>query len=284
MKLIANGPGIGDSVFLTSVAHWYHLEHPNEPIDIVAKHKALFRDNPDIRSVDENWTTAGFPELHNQASIKEHNIQFMLKKLGVKNIPKWEEIRQYLYVEDLPFIVNNGDPYITFQVKAGDWTKNKNWSIHNWFDLIARIYWDLGIATYQVGDIKEKRVNEIYNDDYGQWMGRPLSEVASFIQGSELHICPVSGTMHIASGVGTKSVVIYGGREDPKITGYSNNINMQVDTYRLSKFTREVNCSPCWKIEDCPFGWNVLEEFYKPCTQLISVDQVFEEVKNAINS
>ena len=50
----------------------------------------------------------------------------------------------------------------------------------------------------------------------------------------------VSFLMHAAASVDVKSVIIYGGRETPKNSGYDNNINLY----------QKIDCSPCWIHEE----------------------------------
>jgi ADP-heptose:LPS heptosyltransferase len=258
ITLSANGPGIGDAIFLTAVAREIKKQKPMEEVITISRYPEVFIDNPDIYAAGANWTTAGFPELHNQKEIKEHNVAFMCRKLGLIP-PKWENIRQYLYV---PHFIESRD-YITLHARAGEWTRNKNWYDANWMLLITRIKEELNTDVVLLGS----GIDRCFPQVSSSLMGENLRFVASAIQGARLHVGLVSGLMHMASGVGTKSVIIYGGREDPKITGYANNINIV-----------NSNCSlyPCWLIEDSPFN--------RRCMQEITVDQVFQEVKNALQT
>ena len=97
----------------------------------------------------------------------------------------------------------------------------------------------------------------------------PLREVAAYIKGAQRHICGVTGLMHVASGVGTKSIVIYGGRELPNMTGYSNNINIQSNP----------PCAPCWIVPNCPYGFSKNGRFHKPCLEMITPEMVWEQLK-----
>ena len=276
MILNANGPGIGDAIILSAVAYHYHKTYPNEPITIVSNYPELFKNNPDISKAVGNWNHPEFIQLHSPWNLKRHVVQFILQQYNIIP-PKWEDIRQYIYIEPIVLLTT---PYITFQVKASNWTKNKDWSTNFWEELVLKVRDKLNIEMVQVGGLQDPIIKYGRND----WLKlNSLSITTSLIKGANLHICIDSGTMHIASGTGTKSIVIWGGRGDPFVIGYANNINIQVDPHRLINHTRQKNCSPCWKIEDCPYGWYSNDEFYKPCMQLISVDRVFEEVKKCLS-
>ena len=122
--LKVNGPGIGDAVFLTAVAH--ELKKTGMRVGCVSHHNELYHNNPDI----DNYATdcpesIDFPELHQQHLIQEHNVQFMCRKLGLVP-PRWEEIRQYIYLKAEEQI-NYSSPYITIHAGTGNWTPNKQW-------------------------------------------------------------------------------------------------------------------------------------------------------------
>jgi ADP-heptose:LPS heptosyltransferase len=70
-----------------------------------------------------------------------------------------------------------------------------------------------------------------------------IREAAAVLAGSRLFIGMVGFLMHLARAVGTRSVIVYGGREHPSQSGYRVNTNL---------FT-ELPCSPCWYWNRCPY-------------------------------
>lgn len=70
-----------------------------------------------------------------------------------------------------------------------------------------------------------------------------VREAAGLLAGSTLFIGLVGFLMHLARAVGTRSVIIFGGREHPSQSGYAVNQNV---------FT-ELPCSPCWYWNHCPY-------------------------------
>jgi hypothetical protein len=65
--------------------------------------------------------------------------------------------------------------------------------------------------------------------------------------------------------VDCRSVIIYGGREKPAITGYVANKNLY----------HQVRCAPCWLRNSC--------EFNHKCMDMISVDQVIAATADQIS-
>jgi ADP-heptose:LPS heptosyltransferase len=68
--------------------------------------------------------------------------------------------------------------------------------------------------------------------------------------------------MHLARAVECPSVIVYGGRELPELTGYPCNVNL----------ARRPPCAPCWQRSRCDFD--------RVCTDAI----LPAEVANAIGS
>jgi len=62
--------------------------------------------------------------------------------------------------------------------------------------------------------------------------------------------------MHLARAVDCRSVIVYGGRETPAQSGYPCNVNLY----------SPVRCSPCWRLNTCPYD--------RACLAMIGVDEV----------
>jgi hypothetical protein len=84
--------------------------------------------------------------------------------------------------------------------------------------------------------------------------GTPLRTTAAILRGSLAFVGHVGFLMHLARAVDCRSVIIYGGREDPAITGYPCNENL---------FT-PLDCAPCGLRNRCPYD--------RECLNRISAD------------
>src|SRR5205085_71704 len=69
-------------------------------------------------------------------------------------------------------------------------------------------------------------------------------QAAAILAASQLFVGLATGLVHIARAVECRSVVIYGGREDPTKSGYSANENVYWNG----------PCAPCWLRNDCNYG------------------------------
>ena len=83
-----------------------------------------------------------------------------------------------------------------------------------------------------------------------------LQELVAAIAAADLHVAPITGSVHIAAAIGVPTVVIYGGYEPPVCTDYPGNISLY----------SPVECAPCWLKTPCPYG--------KKCLHMITVDEV----------
>jgi len=66
--------------------------------------------------------------------------------------------------------------------------------------------------------------------------------------------------MHLARAVDCRGVIVYGGRENPSVSGYECNENLMGKT----------PCSPCWQRNRCDYD--------RECMRIISASQVIDAV------
>lgn len=261
IKLVANGPGIGDAMWLSAVVEEIKRQLPGERVRIETQFPTLYFGNPTITENEYINSPKMFVGLDNQENIHEHNVQFMCKQIGIQP-PEWKNIRQYFYPTNddypAPFLEK---PYITIHTTPGPWTKNKSWIFELWKELVRRIKKETNYTIVQIGGISEIRIPGI--DVY--LLGLELRKTCMVLIGSTRHFCCVSGSMHMASACGTQTTAIFGGREDPLVTGYFHNTNL----------ISNISCAPCWKVEDCPIGIYINGEFIKPCMKDITANMVF---------
>ena len=155
-------------------------------------------------------------------------------------------------------------PLIVVNRRAGPHTPNKDWPADYWDDLVTRL-----AARATVIDVGGRPSDPpvtpagSYLDLRGQ---TTLPELIAVIAAADLHVAPITGTVHIAAATGVPSVVIYGGYEAPECTDYPGNIG----------FYSPVECAPCWLREPCPYG--------RKCLSQITRAQVEAAVEQLWNS
>jgi ADP-heptose:LPS heptosyltransferase len=140
-------------------------------------------------------------------------------------------------------------------------TPNKDWDNDAWTRLIKRL-----LEEYLLVEIGEPHQGEAVKSRYFiDLCGRTnLDQLIALTAAANVHVGPISAPIHIAAAVGTPSVVIYGGFEDPVCSSYPGNINLYT----------ALPCSPCWLRDPCPIG--------KRCLSQISVATVCDAVRDQL--
>jgi ADP-heptose:LPS heptosyltransferase len=91
-----------------------------------------------------------------------------------------------------------------------------------------------------------------------------LRESAAILASSKVFIGLVGFLMHLARAVDCRSVIVYGGREAPSVSGYEANENIVGHTV----------CSPCWQRNKCDYD--------RECMRMIGVDEVVAAVRRQL--
>ena len=139
--------------------------------------------------------------------------------------------------------------------EAGGFTRNKDWPNESWEALLDRLLARCTIIEAGAACREDRRPRP--EPQYVDLVGRTtLPRFMAAIAAADLHIAPITGSVHIAAAMGTPSVVIYGGYEHPRATAYPGNINLY----------SPVECAPCWLRTPCPYG--------RKCLHQITPDQV----------
>ena len=113
----------------------------------------------------------------------------------------------------------------------------KRWPQDRWQQVADSLRGD-GFDVVQLGSPREPAVNGAV-DLRGKTTVR---EAAAILAESLLFVGLVGGLMHMARAVDCPAVIVYGGREDPALAGYSSNTNL----------VGLPPCSPCYFRTHCP--------------------------------
>jgi ADP-heptose:LPS heptosyltransferase len=133
-------------------------------------------------------------------------------------------------------------PWVTMIRRASIWTPNKDWPDEFWDELMDRTaLWGTVIEIGTAPASRRPKSGGSYVDLTGR---TTLPELIAAVAASDLHVGPITGTVHIAAAMGIPSVVIYGGYEHPDCSAYPGNINLY----------SPVPCAPCWLRGPCPYG------------------------------
>jgi ADP-heptose:LPS heptosyltransferase len=255
----ANGPGIGDAMCLSIIVE--ELGKRGEKSNVYSCFPELYENNPYVEKALP-WTgQRSFPELDDMRVCGNWSMyRHMLRRFGIDNV-EVKELRQYIYFGKDETQATRFNRYITISPIAGRWTRNKDWQLNQWEKLVQL----LGMEVIQLGGNWESPIVGT-NQDY---RCVSLRVSARLIRYAVAHICVVTGTMHIAAATSTPTFVIFGGREDWKVTGYPQHIKFS---------TTPLPCSPCWLVEECPHKTNGEKE----CMRHIDAESVFETIRERI--
>lgn len=91
-----------------------------------------------------------------------------------------------------------------------------------------------------------------------------LRESAAILRQSKVFIGLPGFLMHVARAVDTRAVIIFGGREDPAISGYCGYENLATP----------LECAPCWRRHTCPYE--------RECLRRIAPEDVLAAVERQL--
>ena len=121
--------------------------------------------------------------------------------------------------------------------------RNKNWSLAKYQGVVSALRDRYDFV--QVGSRNDPPLDGVL-DLRGQ---TSLRETAAVVPRSLAFVGQVGFLMHLARAVDCRAVIVYGGRETPAQSGYRCNENLY----------SAVHCSPCWRLNTCPYDRMCLE-------------------------
>lgn len=269
IRITAQGPGIGDAMWLSAPARQFAKEHRSGKLVINSNHPELFDLNPNVyRALPlDAPLPEGYTHVNLEFNPPEHAIDGYCRQMGLEPTEHQQEIvfdnAELDKARD--FIIGMGHakrPIAALHPSAGPWTPNKTWPWDKWEELAARLVGN-GCHVLTVGAPGERVLKD---STAAQFKRVRLSAALLFY--CKAFCGGVSGPMHLANATRTRSVVIFGGREHPYTTGYPQNTNI----YNGGGCEH----SPCWMVEPCPHGFK--------CMEAISVSEVEDAVMEIVES
>ncbi len=260
-------PGIGDVLLLTSLVESIKKQYPNIRINVVTEHSDLLKNNKSISTINQDASFFTFRhwylEIRQSKNPDKHILTESLEKLGLSGDiqkPKFFVTEKERKNAEKLLHEHKTKPLIAINTVSKEPTKD--WPPSYWHELIHRLVDKFFII--QIGN-----QNEIQFDKVVRFAGLlNLRDSIAVLEKCNLFIGGVSFLMHAAASVDVKSVIIYGGRETPKNSGYDNNINLY----------QKIDCGPCWiHEEDGELCQKNLE-----CLARIKVDTVLESINQIL--
>jgi len=271
------GHGIGDDLLCTAVARELKKRGARKLV-MFSRHPSLFEGNPDITAVcNLGYPVVGRRRFAEYRTIvpqfssydkeadrdffrQEHVIVTMCRMAGVDgNV----ELRPWIFLtpdEREKGLLSPRQAVIqSAGLPAGPRAmKNKEWYPERFQEVVDQLRGE--ISFIQLGNREDPPLRGV-TDLRGK---TTLRESAAILSQSLVLVGQVGFLMHLARSVDCRSVIVYGGREDPMVSGYECNENIQGIT----------SCAPCWLRNRCDFD--------RKCMEMISVDHVVEAVRRQV--
>ena len=268
---------IGDDL-MCSVVFRELRKRKKRSVAVITRNPGLFEKNPDvdkiIRESDariNRWGRAGLPVVHLEHSgydpsrdadlpPEEH---VLIRMCRLARISGPVELRPYIFLTPSELAAGKlAENQVALQstgMSSPFAMQNREWYQQRFQELCAQLRTDVRVV--QVGSAEDMRLEGAI-DLRGK---TSLRQTAAVLANSLVFIGLVGFIMHLARAVDCRSVIIYGGREKPSITGYVANKNLY----------SQVRCAPCWLRNPC--------EFNRKCMDMITVDQVISAAADQIS-
>jgi hypothetical protein len=243
--LYFNG-GLGDDIMRSAVAR----ELKNRGVRKVWQFTSvpeLYKGNSDLVAVPDDFRLIrlcglfGVPcvQVNYPEQPPGHFIAMMCQGAGIQGKI---DLRPYVTVSDDERRAGKmgSRPQITLQTSslaARYPMRNKLWPPERFQIVTDALQTDFDLV--QLGAVSDPALRGVI-DLRGKTSVR---EAAAILSASHLFIGLATGLVHLARAVECRSVVIYGGREDPAKSGYSANENLSWSG----------PCAPCWLRNDCNY-------------------------------
>ncbi|HEV7956679.1 MAG TPA: glycosyltransferase family 9 protein [Marisediminicola sp.] len=248
--------GIGDDLLLTVMFRELRLRH-RPKLWAMSWYPDVFRHNHDVdlvvpqrpryerlmKRLKVKIVTPWYSNYHpaydrDDPYPEQHIISIMCQKAGILGSIT---LKPYLSLQESE---RKGGQLVRRQVaiQSGGLTArhamtNKNWFAERYQSLVSTLSHKYDFV--QLGSSSDPPL-----DGALDLRGKTgIRESAAILDRSLAFVGQVGFLMHLARAVDCRSVILYGGREKPSQSGYTCNENLY----------REVGCSPCWRLNSCPY-------------------------------
>jgi hypothetical protein len=268
------GQGIGDDLLCSTVAHELKKRGAGR-IVMFSRYPSLFEHNPDVAAVYHyGYPTVGrmwrwgygcvvpqfsvYDEQRDRDVFpNEHLLATMCRIAGITGTI---ELRPYMTLLASEKAAGKLlDNQVAIQSGGLGQMKNKDWLPERYQAVSDQLAHRFGVV--HLGQKTDPPIQGAL-DLRGK---TTLRESAAILASSRVFVGQVGFLMHLARAVDCRSVIVYGGREEPLVSGYRVNENMVGRTI----------CSPCWQRNKCDYG--------RECMRIIEPDAVVVAVRRQLD-
>src|ERR1017187_1138959 len=268
---------IGDDLICTTVFRELR-KRSKRSLAVATRNPGLFEKNPDVEKIIvltdtrlNRWGRAGLPikTLAHSGYDAARDLDLppdehiLIRMCRLARIPGPVELRPYIFLTPQELAAGKlAENQVAIQssgLASPLAMKNREWYPQRFQELCAQLRSDVRVV--QVGSASDMKLEGAI-DLRGK---TSLRQTAAILANSLVFIGLVGFVMHLARAVDCRSVIIYGGREKPALTGYVANKNLY----------GQVRCAPCWLRNPCDFD--------RKCMDMITVDQVIAATADQIS-
>ncbi len=227
--------GIGDELMLTAVAA--AARAAGHPLDLIVAYPEIWRGNPDPASLHtgvarwhyasmRGWIQTEIVHLQAKNDHPLHLAEQMAARAGVILPPNWRPkfpASAAITRDPLLIVLQNSCRGALYSASTKEWPQDR------WIELTQRLAGEFRLV--QIGTPADPPL-PLAEDLRGR---TTLAEAARLLSNASLFLGLESGLQHLAAAVRTPSVIIFGGRTHPHVTGYASNANL----------TRSPSCAGC---------------------------------------
>tara|TARA_B100001123_G_C15215381_1_gene989002 strand:+ start:346 stop:1344 length:999 start_codon:yes stop_codon:yes gene_type:complete len=278
------GGGLGDHLMTSAVFHEFRRRGFSN-LWMMSDNPDLFLNNTDIdKVVPDNWMTHKYCSrvgatptvlsygkwINDNDRIdppRRHIIAEILEKAGIHGEVK---LRPYYFTKQTKANKPKNNRIICIQganTSSSTPMLNKQWHPSRFVEIanILNQHYEL----HQIG-LKGESDIPVTKDFRGQLS---IAQTAEVLSNARFFIGQVGFLMHLARAVNTRSIIIYGGREKAKQSGYPCNENLEAHP----------ECSPCWRNNECEFNRECLDDI-KVSDVLSAVERIETRLTNPLET
>jgi ADP-heptose:LPS heptosyltransferase len=271
--VFASQSGLGDEIMLTSVVAAWKQYRPEDRMWVISRFPEIFSHHPGIthllppreptysllstlcKPIKTLEYQTNLPSEDRDIPSQEHFITAMMRASGFRGEGL---LRPWIYLKreerELAEFARGAVVIQTTGRRPGGYMHNKEWGEERFAVMLHKL--PGSIRTIQLGLATDRDIGA----DHDLRGKTTLRQSAAILGQADVFVGLAGGIMHMARAVDCPSVIIYGGREDPAISGYPCNMNLR----------GEVPCAPCWLRSRC--------DHERACMSKIAPDDVIQAV------
>jgi len=275
-RFIQGAGRIGDDLMCSTIFRELR-KRSKRSLAVVTQNPSLFEKNPDVEKIIRQsdsrisrWGLAGLPitKLVHTGYDAAHDLDLpptehvLIRMCRLAGVAGPVELRPYIFLSEAELAAGKlAENQVAIQSTGlgGPYPiQNREWYPQRFQELCAQLRSDVRVV--QLGSSNDMKLEGAMD-----LRGRTNLRQSAAVLANSLVFIGLSGfLMHLARAVDCRSVIIYGGREKPAITGYVANKNLY----------HQVRCAPCWLRNSC--------EFNHKCMDMVSVDNVISATADQI--